>query len=169
MLLTKQREGWRTAYTNHVTNYVGLPLGANAGTKRVARNDRQRLPVQPERVMSAYDSLRPPMIEHHLLDNWGNARRVFGERLARVIAVGQWPLEQGTTEHSPLLLTYEARTRLQTALTIAGWLLAVESPNTVRAWFVGRNPILDDQAPAVVLAQNPEKVRRAARDLVAHG
>jgi hypothetical protein len=48
-------------------------------------------------------------------------------------------------------------------------LLDVEDEETVRAWFAGKNPILGDRAPAVVIAEDPEQVRYAARDLLAHG
>jgi hypothetical protein len=39
----------------------------------------------------------------------------------------------------------------------------------VRAWFMGMNPELDDQAPARVLRREPERVLQAARQFLAGG
>ena len=43
------------------------------------------------------------------------------------------------------------------------------SIETVRAWFVGMNPDLDDRAPALVLGEDPVGVLQAARAFLAHG
>lgn len=59
--------------------------------------------------------------------------------------------------------------RLRDAYSVAHSLLEVESPDTVRAWLLGMNPLLDDRAPAVVLAEDPAAVHRAARYFVANG
>jgi hypothetical protein len=40
---------------------------------------------------------------------------------------------------------------------------------TVRAWFVGMNPDLDDQAPALLLGDDPHAVLLAARSFLANG
>ena len=42
--------------------------------------------------------------------------------------------------------------RLRAAFQIAELLIQSESPQTVRAWFMGMNPQLDDRSPALVLA-----------------
>jgi hypothetical protein len=97
------------------------------------------------------------------------ALRIFGERLAAVIAAGAWLPEQENVVRPWLWLSREGEDRLRSALAIADLLLEEEGQETVRAWFVGKNPVLGDRAPAIVLADDPEKVRRAARDLVAHG
>jgi RNA polymerase sigma factor (sigma-70 family) len=59
--------------------------------------------------------------------------------------------------------------RLQTVYAIVQLLLQVETPQAVRAWFLGMNPELDDRAPALMLADEPELVEQAARTLVAYG
>jgi hypothetical protein len=43
---------------------------------------------------------------------------------------------------------YETERRLRTAYEITQLLLAEESPQTVRAWFIGLNPQIDDTPPA---------------------
>jgi hypothetical protein len=59
--------------------------------------------------------------------------------------------------------------RLRDAYGVAQPLLEVEDPDTVRAWLLGMNPLLDDRAPAAVLAEDPDAVLRAARFFVANG
>lgn len=97
------------------------------------------------------------------------AQLVFGAPLARVIASGAWSEQQEVWIGVREWLSRAATDRLQSALSIASLLLEVEAQDTVRAWFVGKNPVLGDRAPAIVLAEDPERVRRAARDFVAYG
>lgn len=62
--------------------------------------------------------------------------------------------------HQRLLVTYE----------IAQLLLEYDSPRTVKAWFLGLNPQLDDRSPAEVLQEGRLKaVLDAARAFVAYG
>ena len=63
----------------------------------------------------------------------------------------------------------EAERRLRDANAVVGLLLELEAPETVRAWFCGMNPNLDDQAPVLALATMPQEVLRAARAFVANG
>jgi len=94
---------------------------------------------------------------------------VLGQRLTAVIAgvsdgkaVGKWV----RGERIPRA---EAEQRLRDAYYVASLLLQVEAPSTVRAWFSGMNPELDDRAPALVLAEDPARVLHAARTFLAHG
>jgi hypothetical protein len=94
---------------------------------------------------------------------------VLGQRLVAVIAgvsdakaVGKWA--RGQRSPHP-----EADQRLRNAYQIVQLLLERESPDTVRAWFIGMNPDLDDHAPALVLGENPAHVLQAARTFLAHG
>ncbi len=48
---------------------------------------------------------------------------------------------------------YETEQRLRTAYEITHLLLAEESPRTVRAWFIGLNPQIDDTPPAEAIAE----------------
>jgi hypothetical protein len=41
-----------------------------------------------------------------------------------------------------------------------------ETERTVRAWFAGMNPHLDDRAPAQVIGENPTAVLAAAKDFL---
>jgi hypothetical protein len=59
--------------------------------------------------------------------------------------------------------------RLRDAFQVTQVLLEVESPETVRAWLLGMNPLLDDRAPAAVLPEDPAAVIRAARLFAANG
>lgn len=94
---------------------------------------------------------------------------VLGQRMTAVIAgvadakaVGKW----ARGERAP---RSDAEQRLRDAYHIARLLLEYESPRTVRAWFVGMSPELDDRAPALVIGEEPGRVLQAARTFVAHG
>lgn len=58
---------------------------------------------------------------------------------------------------------------LATVAVIVDELTKVEAASTNLAWFAGKNPLLDDRAPALVVGENPDAVRRAARHFVANG
>lgn len=94
---------------------------------------------------------------------------VLGQRLVAAIAgvsdakaVGKWA--RGERSPHP-----EAARRLRHAFHVTQLLLQQESAETVRAWFVGMNPDLDDQAPALMLAEDPHAVLLAARNFLANG
>jgi hypothetical protein len=59
--------------------------------------------------------------------------------------------------------------RLRNAFKITALLLQEESPQAVRSWFLGMNPELDDRAPALVLAEEPDLVAEAAQSFFANG
>jgi hypothetical protein len=60
--------------------------------------------------------------------------------------------------------------RLRDAYQVFRLLLAKESPHTVRAWFVGRNPQLDDEAPATAIHEGRTRdALVAARAFLAGG
>ena len=95
-------------------------------------------------------------------------RDLLGERLTAVIAgVGDagaleaWA--QGATPPA------EAEQRLRHAYELARLLLQHEEPDSVRAWFMGSEPRLDDRAPAQVLGEDPAAVAHAARGFLANG
>jgi hypothetical protein len=94
---------------------------------------------------------------------------LLGQRLTAVIAgvadaraVGDWARGQRTPHP-------KAADRLRHAYQVAALLAEDESPETVRAWFVGMNPDLDDHPPALVIAEEPTRVMQAARAFLAHG
>ena len=64
--------------------------------------------------------------------------------------------------------TDESERRLRGAYQTARLLLTVESDHTVRAWFIGMNPQLDDQSPIELIVEgNTKAVLAAARSFVA--
>ena len=63
----------------------------------------------------------------------------------------------------------EAERRLRLAFQVVELLMHAESAETVRAWWIGMNPDLEDQAPVMVLAEDPTRVLQAARVFLAHG
>ncbi len=65
---------------------------------------------------------------------------------------------------------HETEQKLRAAYEIAQLLLQFDSPSTVRAWFIGMNPELDDLAPAeVIRAGRLKDAMGAARAFIAHG
>jgi hypothetical protein len=99
-------------------------------------------------------------IAEHLQD-------VLGQRLTALIvgvadakAVGKWARRERTPHP-------DHEQRLRHAFHVTQLLLQAESAATVRAWFLGMNPHLDDQAPALVLRHDPLAVLRAARAFLA--
>jgi hypothetical protein len=99
----------------------------------------------------------------------GTLQDLLGQKMTAVIAgvsdaraVSEWA--RGTRRPHP-----KAEERLRNAYQIAKLLEADESRETVRAWFIGMNPDLDDHPPALVIAENPVRVLQAARIFLAHG
>ncbi|MGH2560018.1 MAG: XRE family transcriptional regulator [Thermomicrobiales bacterium] len=99
----------------------------------------------------------------------GTLQDLLGQKLMAVIAgvsdaraVGEWA--RGTRMPHP-----KAEERLRNAYQVAKLLEASESPETVRAWFIGMNPELGDHPPALVIAEEPVRVLQAARAFLAHG
>ena len=63
--------------------------------------------------------------------------------------------------------TTESETKLRAARQIAALLLGAESDHTVRAWFIGMNPQLDDDAPIDVIRDGGAKeVLASARSYI---
>jgi hypothetical protein len=63
----------------------------------------------------------------------------------------------------------EAAQRLRHAYHVVQLLRPVEQPATIRAWFLGLNPLLDDTPPAIALRTDPVAVLKAARAFALHG
>jgi hypothetical protein len=79
--------------------------------------------------------------------------------------IGRWAKQQGRSPQDP-----DAERRLRDAYQIFRLLLAKESPYTVRAWFVGLNPQLDDEPPATAIREGRARdVLVAARAFLAGG
>ena len=92
---------------------------------------------------------------------------VLGQRLAAEAAgvrdpkaVGAWA--RGAREPHP-----QTAVHLRHTYEVVQLLLEREGPETVRAWFAGMNPDLDDHSPASLLATDPVAVVGAARAFLA--
>ena len=106
-------------------------------------------------------------LELPVLARW--LQDVLGQPLVALIAgvrdpklVGKWA--KGECAPEP-----KGEQRLRHAFEVTLLLLERECSDTIRAWFVGMNPELDDHAPALALADDPENVLMAARTFLAHG
>lgn len=96
-------------------------------------------------------------------------QEVLGSKLTAYIAgaedsksVSRWV--RGTAPRE------DSERRLRTAYQVFHLLLSEESDHTVRAWFIGMNPQLDDEAPATALAQDrAQDVLAAARAFITGG
>ena len=95
-------------------------------------------------------------------------RQVLGDEVTILVAgvgnpsvVDRWVRGAG---HPDL----EAERRMRNALRVVDFLLQQEHPDTIRAWFVGLNPDLDDRVPARVIADEPDEVILAAGTFMAH-
>jgi hypothetical protein len=97
---------------------------------------------------------------------------LLGQKLTAVMvgiedpkAVGKW----ARGERAP---RGEAAQRLRDAFHVATLLALGESEETVRAWLMGMNPLLEDRAPAAVFAAFPDggaRAMRAAKAFLANG
>lgn len=91
----------------------------------------------------------------HLEDALGRKLVAYITGVSDPKAVGRW----ANGERSP---SAENEKRLQAAYYIF-WLLARgEGPHTIRAWFAGMNPLLDDEAPATVIREGQLREALAA-------
>lgn len=123
----------------------------------------------PAAVPSGEDAAHAAAIRASVEDVAASLQELLGQKLTAVIAgvtdaraVGEWA--RGERAPHP-----KAEERLRHAYQIAEVLVHVESAQTVRAWFIGMNPELDDHPPALVIADAPARVMQAARAFLAHG
>lgn len=64
----------------------------------------------------------------------------------------------------------EVEKRLRTTYEIAQLLLQFDGPRTVKAWFIGPNPLLEDVSPSEVIREGRLKdALAAARSFIVHG
>jgi hypothetical protein len=124
---------------------------------------------QREALTRAHDrATRTPIVEVA-----AELQQILGQRTTAVIArvqdaklVGKW----ARGEHAP---RQEAERRLRAAFQVALLLLEFDSAPTVRSWFLGMNPYLDDRSPSLVIAEGTPgdwaSVLQAARGFIADG
>lgn len=94
---------------------------------------------------------------------------VLGPRLVAVVAGVRQPRAVKAWERGERRPTPVAESRLRAAWRATQLLLEREAPDTIRTWFTGMDPYLDDEAPALMLRRDPERVVRAARSFLAYG
>lgn len=111
---------------------------------------------------------QPRAIPQQTRQLMSQARDILGDDLLMAVATGSWANVRSNVATDSIADPI-AVMRLQQAMNIADLLLTVEAATTIRAWFARTNPMLDDQAPAIMLATDPDAVRRAARDFLANG
>jgi hypothetical protein len=78
--------------------------------------------------------------------------------------VTRWASGEVTT-----IRDYEMEQRLRTSYEIAQLLLSGDSPQTVKAWFIGLNPQLGDTSPAEAIREGKLRESLAAARVFAVG
>lgn len=95
---------------------------------------------------------------------------VFGQKFVAYIAGVSDPKTVGRWAKGERAPRGEAEHRLREVFRIFQLLQTQESPHTVRAWFVGLNPQLDDESPAEAISDGRVRdVLVAAKAFLAGG
>ena len=121
-------------------------------------------------LLSAPQDAHRKAVELTIQDVVGYMREVLGQKLVTYIAgvsdpraVCRWAAGERTPRA-------EHKQRLHCAYQTFQLLLAEESSDTVRAWFLGLNPQLDDESPAQSIHDGAFRdVLAAAKALLAGG
>ncbi len=92
-------------------------------------------------------------VEHSIADIAGVLQEHLGQRLTAHIAGQADPKAIGQIALGKRTPREDSERRLRAAYQILTLLLDEESAHTARAWFIGMNPQLDDEAPADVLRE----------------
>jgi hypothetical protein len=85
-------------------------------------------------------------IAEFLQENLGQKLVAYMAEVSDAKTVGKWA--SGAQKPRP-----DADSRLRAAFQIFHLLQSEESPHTVRAWFIGMNPQLDDESPAQAIRE----------------
>lgn len=102
-------------------------------------------------------------IARFLQENLGQKLVAYLAKVSDEKTVGKWASGQQAPRN-------EAEERLRAAFQIFHLLQSEESPHTVRAWFVGMNPQLDDLSPAEAIREGRRRdALVAAKSYVAGG
>lgn len=116
------------------------------------------------------DSAHRTQVSFEIADIAAFLQETLGQRLVAFMAgvsdpktVGQWIRGAQRPRH-------ESEEHLRTAFQVFHLLQDEESPHTVRAWFIGMNPQLDDVSPAEAIHEGELKdVWVAAKAYVSGG
>lgn len=121
-------------------------------------------------LRSASQEAHRKSVESTIQDVVGYMQEVLGQKLVAYIAgvsdsrtVARWAAGERTPRA-------EHEQRVRCAYQIFQLLLAEEAPHTVRAWFLGLNPQLDDESPAESIRKDMfREVLVAAKAFLAGG
>ncbi len=109
-------------------------------------------------------------VESSFRDVASYLQEVLGQKLVAYLAAAADPRTVArwiSGEREPRAV---AEQRVRFAYQIFQFLLAEEAPQTVRAWFIGLNPQLDDESPAACIrAGQFREVMGAAKAFLAGG
>ena len=103
-----------------------------------------------------------------LLEVAAALQEMFGQKLTAAI-VGVHAKTVGAWVRAEQVPTIGAEQRLRNLYLVAQFLRQYEGVETVRSWFLGMCPELDDRAPAEMIGEAPARVLAAARAFVADG
>jgi hypothetical protein len=94
---------------------------------------------------------------------------LLGQKVtAAIVGVGD-PTRVGRWARGEQLVEPDVERRLRDTYRIATLLMQADTADTVRAWFLGTNPLLEDRAPAELIADAPQHVLQAARAFLVTG
>lgn len=97
------------------------------------------------------------------------ARKIFGDEITEIIITGKLSHRIGL-ERAAKQLSPERFAALHDAVSIAKDMIREdEALGTIQAWFIGMNPMLNDEPPALVVGRRTPAVRRAAEHLLVYG
>ena len=100
------------------------------------------------KLRSAPQEAHRKAVESTIQDVVGYMQEVLGQKLVAYLAGVADPRTVARWAEGERAPRSEAERRLRCAYQIFQLLLAEEAPHTVRAWFLGLNPQLDDESPA---------------------
>jgi hypothetical protein len=83
----------------------------------------------------------------------GHLQDVLGQKLVAHMTSVRDPKGVGPWARGAQVPRLEAERRLRATYQILHLLLTVDSPHVARAWFIGMNPQLHDEAPAEVIRE----------------
>lgn len=158
-------EGTSSAFVAHVLFHE------TTDETKPFRSATSGLPLQleamgaPPRIVS---SGWPTTIRQDRKSLLQSAKEMFGERLAEIILTRD-PEHVHGLESVATQLRDSALNPLSDAVLVANALRQVAAPETIQAWFVGMNPLLGDEEPALVISRDPKAVWAAAEHFLAYG
>lgn len=123
----------------------------------VPHEGEEQLPTTQEMAAKVQEVLSARLTALITLRDVNDPDKVIDARLVR-----RW--SEGEEEPSDI-----AAERLRYTFTIVNEMLEFDGIPTVRAWFLGMNPYLNDGNPALMIAVDPEEVHNAARHYIANG